>query len=860
MSSGDLRSYLYLKKLLSLTDLREHGFEQVRESIHDLITELYPTGGVFNPPVNLSGTQVDSVTVAPTQGISKGLMIDIPIQVSKFENQAGIPYHVAFRAQAVLDPFYRESCLETGQVEFSKERELVGEKAAPNAVTVSGSGLRFVVDSVFEVGISSAGRHVRVWKADPVSETDCYEDLTVQWGSGENFVVTTGRFGQGVPSLVAADYLVLAEGPTIRRNTDLRLSTGYCYIGFVTGSGAGTTPSVFNITDQKSLLVDFSLLEHITRLHTNGRLKIDVKSVAGEVGVTQIRVQSPAGVVKFTVDENGNTVVQGNVDIKGNLDVVGTTTEHNTETVYHDEIVTGNFSAGDSDADAHNIKGTWDHKSGGVTKFNVHGASGRVGIGGMPDASAALKVTGDQVNVGNVLPDQDILRDLGSPSKRWLNAYVQNMVFTGDFLPLVDNLTDIGSAALRWAEGYFGTLLRIGTGQVQFSPSGATINPTGNATFSPGGSLVVAPGTTLDFTPGGAMTLNPTGNLTAYKTFRVSADNSIDLGAAGVRWRYAHIAAFPQALQPSADASFDVGGVGTRWASLFLSGNVNAGGNAVIGGFATVGSYLTVASYLGSPAGSLTLRGTTNIVFQSTGANNRWQIDASGHLLPMSNGSFDLGSSGMRVRSGYMNDTYTNNVYLGFSTAHYLSYNGGSPRLGTAGSLFFAAGSADRWIIETGGVLRPNVNGYQLGTTAQRASIFATAVDNSGNDIAAGRQQGSYFAPTYGNYTPPDSNPEAYTRWNANICSCYGNANGSFGRAYNVASVTHTIGTGIYQVNFKYALALVYTCLVTAVNSSGSVNGSCVSQANGSVTIAFRTIGNVATDCDYGLLLVGQRL
>ena len=48
-------------------------------------------------------------------------------------------------------------------------------------------------------------------------------------------------------------------------------------------------------------------------------------------------------------------------------------------------------------------------------------------------------------------------------------------------------------------------------------------------------------------------------------------------------------------------------------------------------------------------------------IFRDDGGSNRWAINSSGHLIPEANNTYDIGSSGNRVRNIYTNDLNLSN-------------------------------------------------------------------------------------------------------------------------------------------------------------------------------------------------------
>ncbi len=99
----------------------------------------------------------------------------------------------------------------------------------------------------------------------------------------------------------------------------------------------------------------------------------------------------------------------------------------------------------------------------GSEKMRVD-STGNVGIGTTTPSSFNLEVA------GNIGPDADNTRDLGSASRRWANVYANNIISsgtvtaTGHFLPATNDTYDLGSDALRWRDIYLGgDTLHIGT-------------------------------------------------------------------------------------------------------------------------------------------------------------------------------------------------------------------------------------------------------------------------------------------------------------------------------------------------------------------------------------------------------------
>ena len=181
-----------------------------------------------------------------------------------FENANTIDYYVGFRYQSVDSAAERNP--RTTSAEYPWEMDTIGELGDPDSVTDNTTYIRLVVDGLTESSVDHSGRLVRVWLKDPVNPVAsvAYYYGTIVYGGGVNYVdipysSTQGPLGQTAPtfpiSTTASDYSVLVRGLSWFRNTDISNDANYVFIGTVTGSGAGTTPTVFDITDQYNALL-----------------------------------------------------------------------------------------------------------------------------------------------------------------------------------------------------------------------------------------------------------------------------------------------------------------------------------------------------------------------------------------------------------------------------------------------------------------------------------------------------------------------------------------------------------------------------------------------------------------------------
>jgi hypothetical protein len=449
MSTGAQYADIQNTRLLGRQDLTDRMIEYMRTLAYETHERVYQTGATYDTALGLTGDGADKIQVTGSELATDGSGHILDVDASgystglQFENTAAIDYDVALHFCTI--PSGVQINPRTGLPEYIANEEAIGESADPDSVVDNGSTLTFTVNSVAETGVSHEGRSCMVFKKSPgrnaITEALAIQILTV---SASNTITTADHMGQTDVSTTAADYTVVMLGPTIRRNTSLEGAAGYCFLGTVTGSGAGTTPGTFDVSGQLVTGSHLSNLGEITALNaTTGRLKVDVKSYAGDVNDPQIAVRDPGGSIVFQVDGNGNVVIQG------------TATQYDTVTVYSSETITDNLTAGDAATDSHLIKGTWRHTDAGGSAnfFRVDGTTGHVGINAVPDASAWLDVAGD-VLCNNIAPQSDNTYDCGSLTNRWANFFTVNLNVGGDILPTSDNTVKIGSNTLRWSDVY----------------------------------------------------------------------------------------------------------------------------------------------------------------------------------------------------------------------------------------------------------------------------------------------------------------------------------------------------------------------------------------------------------------------
>lgn len=271
MATGNRKVDIYLKKFLTQQQITENFFDYLENKIHDVFTKLFPINGVFEPNILisniLSASAPDSFNIASplsgTDGPQGNFLVLDPIDgnLIPFENTLGIPYYVGLRFNHL--PRETEINVRTGEIKYTFLEEAIGEIADPNSVNDDGDEtLTLTVDSVCEPGVSHAGRKVVVWLKRAKNQAQAFEELTVFWDGVNNKIETLTALGQtlGNISTDPSDYQVFLKGPTIRRNTDLRLDNNVLFLGIVTGAGAGNTPNTFDETDVNNHAVSFPSL------------------------------------------------------------------------------------------------------------------------------------------------------------------------------------------------------------------------------------------------------------------------------------------------------------------------------------------------------------------------------------------------------------------------------------------------------------------------------------------------------------------------------------------------------------------------------------------------------------------------
>lgn len=316
MATLDSYLNLYAKKLLGATELGTYMLTYLQKQAKDALAHVYSQSGVFrSAPVDLTIATPDAFGYSPVaftgvDGLGRVIAHTnaFPTSVA-FQNAAAVDYSVALTYVAV--PGTVETNPGTGAAKYGTWLEWIGWSGTPNSVAVQGAGLRLVVDALVDAGHSSAGRTVRVYLDDPASSVGAgttWEDLTVQWDGANNYVDSAGVFGQGAsPSLVAADYTAVLQGPRVSRLTDFSVVSGHLYLGTVKGGGAGLVPTSRDTSGQVLLGAGGfgTFAAWCVEWDAHGYPKIAVRADGADAATPQVSVMDSGGTRRWWITEVG---------------------------------------------------------------------------------------------------------------------------------------------------------------------------------------------------------------------------------------------------------------------------------------------------------------------------------------------------------------------------------------------------------------------------------------------------------------------------------------------------------------------------------------------------------------------------
>jgi len=279
MPTADRRLNVYPKRLLSLTGLGAQFIEYLIGQIDEIGATIFSgaCGTLDSDSVYLDSSSNDTFDVDTTdahKGITgAGKIIDLDLITGTgvktsvpFENTNAVDYQVGVRHQEVPYSAVEANPL-TGLPNYPSYKQTYGEMNNPTSVTDNTTYIRLIINTITESGVDHSGRKVKVWMTSPVSVVSsvAFYEGTSGYTGGNNYVDipysgADGPLGQDTgsdpPSTAAGDYVVFIEGVTWRKNVNLLADpTNYWFIGVVTGSGSPSTPTGFDISDQKPALL-----------------------------------------------------------------------------------------------------------------------------------------------------------------------------------------------------------------------------------------------------------------------------------------------------------------------------------------------------------------------------------------------------------------------------------------------------------------------------------------------------------------------------------------------------------------------------------------------------------------------------
>lgn len=263
MPTADSLALITAKKLLGYIDFDVYLKQYLVKAIREATKRLFIQGS-FDERMPLSSPGADQVQVdlKPTYGDGfahdgSGRLLDLE-QIDRtayFENVGGQTYEVG--AEYIEVPVGIRVNPRTGKYEYDHLVEGIGRQAAPDSTTVNASTLTFVVDSLFEQGVSPGnhtGRQVRAFSIVPgdvaTSEAVAIETCTVFY-DGQNKITTTGFLGESVPGAAGGHYVQLI-GLTVFRDTATNRPSLSPKVAFFIGTvdGNGGTPTGFDVSAQ----------------------------------------------------------------------------------------------------------------------------------------------------------------------------------------------------------------------------------------------------------------------------------------------------------------------------------------------------------------------------------------------------------------------------------------------------------------------------------------------------------------------------------------------------------------------------------------------------------------------------------
>jgi len=328
MTTGDKYTNIVTKKLLGTESFKDYFLDYLNNSLANVLSRVYDDDGTFGSTkvvISASGNdEIDLTSQSGTDGSGHDLTSNVYCTDVQIENVNSTNYDIALKYD--VKPSGIQINARTAYPEYLQWEETIGESGTPTSVTDNGTNITFNVNSLIYGDREHTGRSCLVWKNTPAigatTEAIAIETCTVSYSGGNNTITTTGLLGQSTVSETAADYTVLMLGPTVSRQSDqtLHALAGYWYIGYVTGAGSGSPPTIPSDATDNQNVINYSLSD----------LGSDWFDEVNKLKRMQVENWEKQ---KFDVGYNGNfqAVCSNNADIGINLFVaVGTAGEIQT--------------------------------------------------------------------------------------------------------------------------------------------------------------------------------------------------------------------------------------------------------------------------------------------------------------------------------------------------------------------------------------------------------------------------------------------------------------------------------------------------------------------------------------------------
>jgi hypothetical protein len=299
--TGKSKIRLVSKKILTFGDFRDYLVSYVVDDAESGLAANFPIAGFFKVLPALTSPGSGAIALGATGG--PFLATDGKGRQISFDNTAftSVPLPAGLADGTVVSIGLERALLDQGVevnprtqlVNYRKQTEAVGRRGTPNAVVDNGDGtLTFTVDAITEAGVNYAGRTITVWlkpledgglvgPQSPVEAT-AIETRTIAFSSGSNKVTTAGKLGQGVtPSTTAADYVIVLNGPTVKKKTteDLTATAGVVFVGETTAAGGNAAAAID--ASRQVLLLDQPLVQ--SAISTVGDRALEVLVTPGAI-------------------------------------------------------------------------------------------------------------------------------------------------------------------------------------------------------------------------------------------------------------------------------------------------------------------------------------------------------------------------------------------------------------------------------------------------------------------------------------------------------------------------------------------------------------------------------------------------